>query len=172
MTARPIYAIALAVVLVSPAWSAADEGAHYYARQYLSGLGVNGFTLTPIQDSYVTATFPSFAFFSLVFQQYPLSVQPPEGLNPSDVLVVQGDKVFAMIDPDALKIFFLSTLAPVADAAATMDAGRTDGAFVLGEVVVTDGGTGSIRMAMEFDSDGNLTDVMEGREIHTGDRPV
>ena len=131
MFVRPINLIALLLVLaVSDSYAAAGETrAQYFARQYLSGLGAHGYTMTAIQDSYVTATFPGIAFFAVIFPQYPVGVEPPEGLNPSDVLAVEGDQVVALTGPDDLKALFMTTLTAVEypDAAdnAAEDAGRT-----------------------------------------------
>jgi hypothetical protein len=202
MSVRPINLIALVLVLaVSDSFAAAGETrAQYYARQYLSGLGAHSYTLTAIQDSYVTATFPGIAFFAVIFPQYPVGVEPPEGLNPSDVLAVEGDQVVALTGPDDLKALFMTTLTAVEGLDAEADAGRTwlrltevfsqDGYFtfsdpdvfvikvleeigiVLGAIEVTSGGAGRIHVAMEFDAAGQLMDVTEVREVQAGNRPI
>jgi hypothetical protein len=202
MFVRPINLIALLLVLaVSDSYAAAGETrAQYFARQYLSGLGAHGYTMTAIQESYVTATFPGIAFFAVIFPQYPVSVEPPDGLNPSDVLAVLGDQVLALTGPDDLKNLFMTTLTAVEDPDTAVDAGETwlrltevfsqDGYFtfsdpdvvllkgevereiVLGAIEVTSGGAGRIHVAMEFDGAGQLMDVTEVREVQAGNRPI
>jgi hypothetical protein len=202
MTVRHFYLVVLALVLVSPTWSAAaDWEAQYYARNYLHGLEAKAYTLTLIEDSYVTKTFPGFALFSVVFEQYPVGMEPPAGLNPSDIVVVMGDKVFPLTGADDLKAFFLTTLGPVADENAAMEAGKAwlrlaevfyqDGFFtfsdpvvgvvkgknwtggtVIGQIEVIDGGAGRIHAALTFDVDSQLTDVIEFGEVHAGMRPL
>src|SRR6202011_2929841 len=105
--------------------SAGEPGPRYYAEQYLNGRGATNYTLTAITDDYVASTFPGLSFFELVFQQYPIAVQPPDGLNPSDVLVVHADQVFALTDPDVMKEFFLGWVGPVPDINTALDVGRT-----------------------------------------------
>jgi hypothetical protein len=194
--------MAFALAVASPVWPAVpnDTGARHEARQYLDGLEATGYTLTRIHDPDIQAVMPGIAFFELVFQQYPVAVEPPEGLNLSDLVVVLGDKVIALTGPEELKVFFLSTTAPVADAETAAKVARswlqlttafsqdgfytfsdpvvgvmTDadgGMMILGEVAVLEGGEGAILIAMDFDADGNLIDVMETRDVIVGIRPI
>jgi hypothetical protein len=112
---------------------------------------------------------------------------------------VLGEKVFARTDRSGMKEFFLGWVAPVETGDAALDVGRAwlrltevfsqDGFFtvsdqdvhvlgaditvvILGEVDVTDGGAGGIQPALNFDAKGQLTDVMENRDVQTGIRPV
>jgi hypothetical protein len=202
MMVRLISTAAVALVVASPAWPADAYGtaAWYEAQQYLDALGATYYTLTPIEDSYVTATFPSIRFFGLVFRQYPVAVEPPEGLNPSDLVVVLGDKVIVLTSPDELQTFFLTTLAPLNDTDAAAEAGQAwlrltaaftqDGFYtfsdpvvaviesadggmtVLGEIVATEGGEGAILMALDIDVDGDVTEIVEAREVQIGSRPL
>jgi hypothetical protein len=177
-----------------------DTGARQEARQYLDGLGATGYTLTRIHSHDLKAVMPGIAFFELVFRQYPVVVEPPEGLKPSDLVVVLGDKVIALTSPEELKTFFLWITWPVADAETAAEVARSwlelttafsqDGFYtfsppvvgvitdadggmtVVGEVAVLEGGEGGIVIAMEFDADGNLIDVLEIRDLIVGSRPI
>lgn len=202
MTVRTISAIALSLVLMGPGWqaSAGEPGPRYYAEQYLDGRGATDYTLTAVTDDYVAATFPGLSFFEVVFEQYPHAVQPPAGLNTSDVLVVHADQVFPLTGPDVMHDFFLGWVGPVPDTNAALAVGGTwmrltevysqDGFFtfsepivrlvnvdvgplvVMGEVDVIQGGTGSIKALLSFDGNGQLTDVQESRDVQPGSRPL
>jgi hypothetical protein len=202
MIVRSIYLLALALVLASAGWSAAAGAVDPldYAYQYLDGLGARGFKLTPVEDDDVAATFPGLAFFAVVFRQYPVVVEPPEGLSPSDLIVVVGDKVIALDDPDDLKGLFLALLPPVADADGAAVVTRAwlrltavfsqdgffsfadpvvtkvkdlgEGTSVHGQIAITAGGKGKIHAVLTFDADGDLTDVREVRNVHVGSRPI
>jgi hypothetical protein len=202
MTVRTIATFVLGLVLVGFGGQAfaRQPGARHIAHQYLKDMGATNYTLTGITDSYVTDTFPGMSFFAVVFEQYPLQVQPPEGLNPSDVVIVFGETVFPLTDPDGLKNFFLNHVEPVADDNAALDAGRAwmrltevfsqdgyftfsepavqlsgqgfSGGIVGGEVDVLDGGEGYILGYLNFDATGALTDVSEERNVQPGVRPL
>jgi hypothetical protein len=43
---------------------------------------------------------------------------------------------------------------------------------VMGEVAVTDGGSGKIQAILTFDANGQLTDVAETRTVEAGIRPL
>jgi hypothetical protein len=202
MMVRLISTVAVALVVASPAWPAGTPNTpeRYLAKQYLDGLGATYYTLTAIEDSYVTATFPSIHFFELVFRQYPVAVEPPEGLNASDLVVVVGDKVIALTGPEELQSFFLAALPLIADSDAAAQAGQSwlrltaaftqDGFYtfaepvvgvvpsseggmtVLGEIAVTAGGEGAILLALEIDADGEVTDIVEVRDVQVGARPL
>jgi hypothetical protein len=112
---------------------------------------------------------------------------------------VRHGTVFPLVDPADLRNFFLGNLAPVQGKAGAQDAGLAwlrlsevfsqDGFYtfaapqvrgttsdeeiqVTGSVTVTAGGRGSIHVAMGFDSDGELDDVSETRDVHPGVRPI
>jgi hypothetical protein len=202
MMVRLISTVAVALVVASPAWPVDANGtaARSEAGQYLDALGATSYTMTPIEDSYVTATFPGIHFFELVFQQYPVAVDPPEGLSPSDVVVVLGDEVSVLTGPDELQTFFLWNAPPLTDNDAAVMAGQSwlrltsvftqdgfytfadpvasartgadGGVTVLGAIWVTAGGEGGILTAPDIDADGEITDVVEVRDVMVGIRPL
>jgi hypothetical protein len=180
--------------------AAADQSSSaYYAREYLRGLQANGYQLSAISESYLGSTLPGLDFFAVVFRQYPVAVEPPEGLNPSDVLMVADDKVVALPDPETLKAVFMGLANSTSEPLDGEDLGRSylrltevysqDGFFtfsepvvttfvnehgstVMGMVEVTDGGSGAIYATLEFDEAGNLIDVNEFRTVEPGMRPI
>jgi hypothetical protein len=161
----------------------------------LAARGASGYVINPIVDDYVGRTFPGYSFFAVLFRQWPVAVVPPKGLASSNVFFVLDGEVDYMTNSDQLRDFFLNTLGEVQDPDEMKDVGRTwlrltqefsqDMFFrfsnpaveltstgVSGEVVVSDGGRGQIRVSMTFDADGVLIDVQETRKVVPGVRPI
>ena len=200
MFARWTMLVAL-VGALGPAWqsSARGQDSEAQVKEYLEDIGAYGYTVTAITADYLDDTFPDTDFFAVIFRRYPLLIPPPKGLSASNVFLVQDGTVFPLVGPADLRNFFLGNLAPVQGEAGAKDAGLAwlrlsevfsqDGFFtfaapqvrvtpsdeeirVAGSVTVTAGGRGSIHVAMEFDSDGELDDVSETRSVHPGVRPI
>ena len=167
--------------------------------EYLKALGAQGYTIDNVTDAYVARTFPETDFFSVWFQQWPLAIEPPAGLNRANLFYVRGGQAFPLIEPDELKDFFANELTPITGPDDGADDGRTwlrlsrefsqDGFFTFDDPVVEvwltpagvwvhgkdqvkEGGSGSLRVWMRFDKWGGLTEVDEDREIKTGVRPI
>ena len=166
---------------------------------YLQEIGAAGYTVAPVTDDYVARTFPGTTFFAVWFRQYPVVVDPMGGLAAANVFYVQGEDVNYLTGPDQLEEFFFEELGPVANPDETADAGRTwlrlseefsqdgfyafgapkvevtptrSGGYVAGQVTVTEGGKGSLRMRMVFDPLGQLLHTEESRQIRPGVRPI
>ena len=168
-------------------------------NEYLEQRGASGYTIAPITDAYVARTFPETDFLAVWFRQYPVAVQPPEGLAAANVAYVQDREVYFLTDPDDLEGYFFAELGPVANPDETADAGRTwlrlseefsqdgfyafgapevkviptrSGGFVSGRVKVAEGGKGSLQAHLLFDPLGRLVHVAEKRAIRPGVRPI
>jgi hypothetical protein len=186
---------------LGPAWqaSARAQDSKALVEDYLEDIGAIGYTITAVTADYVDNAFPDTDFFEVRFLQYPVAVTTPKGLSASNLFLVQDGTVFPLVRPADLEDFFFDELAPVRDGDDAEDAGRAwlrlseafsqDGFFrfaaprvtvttsggeiqVTGRVTVTAGGRGSIRVAMEFDSEGVLDDLSETRAVHPGVRPI
>src|SRR5262245_22942649 len=63
--------------------------------------GQNGQILW-IEDKALAQTFPKQLFFAVRFRIYPVAMQIPDGMAPSNVFVVEGDKFKRLKDAKAL----------------------------------------------------------------------
>jgi hypothetical protein len=172
--------------------------------QYLQQLGAHDYFKTPVNafpvanGDFVGRTFPNFEFSGVYFAQYPLHVDPPEGLADSNMFWMDSDhNISYLTGPDDLALFFKANwgrIAPPETEDPLVDGAKTwlrlsqefsqDGFFKFSEpmvevvdgtafglVAVEEGGTGLIWVMMYVDIDGTLV-VEEGRDIHTGIRPL
>jgi hypothetical protein len=167
--------------------------------QWLKDHGATRYTITPLTDDYIGNTLPG-SYFGVYFQQWPIAIEPPQGLAPSNVFFVVEQQVYYLTNPDGLKGYFLNVVQPVQNQDQALDVARSwlrlsvqfsqDGYFRFaapvvhartrptGEILVggTDkvasGGTGKLKVHMEFDAAGALADVVEQRTIHAGVRPI
>jgi hypothetical protein len=197
---RPAACLLLATAGLLAAAPARAADPRTLVDEYLKALGAQGYTIDSVTDAYVARTFPGTDFFSVWFQQWPLGVEPPAGLNPANIFYVQGGQAVPLIDPDELQDFFANQLSPITGTDDGADAGRTwlrlsreysqdgfftfsdpqakvlltpQGVWVEGNVTVTEGGCGGLRVWMAFDPFlGELADLEEGRKIKTGIRPI
>ncbi len=187
-----------ATVLLAAGWLSPAHAAdpRRLVQAYLSDLGATDYTMKLIDESYVSATFPGTSFVAMWFQQWPvLPAMPPGDLALSNIFVVQNGQVSYLTGPDELEEFFADQLLPIQRPHEARDAVRawlrlsaefsqdgyyhfsrpdaqaTDG-LALGEILVVQGGTGHIRVAMTFDAAGQLTGVDEKRKIRRGVRPI
>jgi hypothetical protein len=194
-----LAATALLVGLPGSSW-ALDSTPQELVEQYLNDLGATSYTITAINDDYVARSFPDMAWFGVYFPQYPLSIEPPEGLASSNLFFVLDNQVYYLKGSGDLDGLFMDLLLPVQDEDGALDAGRswlrlsqefsqdgyftfdapkvelipapTIGLMVRGYVAVSGGGEGAIDMAMTFDADGQVIDIQEVRSIMPGIRPL
>jgi hypothetical protein len=149
-----------------------------------------------IDDKSLAEAFPKQVFFAVRYRIYPVAKQLPEGMKPSNIFVVDGDKLQHVKDAKALEEFFRAKLAPVKEVNGGMravsawlmlsqefvqdgfykfkisDMGKTgDQWFELGATVMA-GGNGEITAKLEFNKDGKLLTATENAKIKQGPRPI
>jgi hypothetical protein len=155
-----------------------------------------------ITDEMFARTFPEHRFFALIFRQYPVARITPEPLKPQNVFVIQKEgKVQHLTGIKPLEKFFRSKLALVQDAESARESAgawlrlseefKQDGFFKFsipqdsltvqklrsgvkasGKVIVTQGGSGEIRVALRFTAEGKLAEVEEDNTVKAGVRPI
>ncbi len=92
-----------------PTASDAQAGADAWltARQ-----GEAGAAAVALESRELAALFPSASFFAVAYAQWPLAVQPPEGLASSNLLVVEaGGAIRAITSREGLDAFFAARFA-------------------------------------------------------------
>jgi hypothetical protein len=175
------------------------DNAEDLINQYLQQLGAEDYHITPVTDPYVASTFPNTVFYGVYFQQYPLTVPPPESLAEANVFFMDkaSEQIGYLTGPDDLLAFFEvywnSVVGPTAGNPLE-DAARTwlrlsqefsqdgfyqfsppmvevNGNTAFGMVMVEAGGRGNLWVAMTLSPSGALT-VQETRHIHPGIRPL
>jgi hypothetical protein len=92
--------------------------------QCLQGQGAAGYTLTPLTEDYLYRTFPGRTFCSVIFRQYPVGVDPPKGLEYSNVGLIARDQIRFFTTTSDLRDFF-AQLGATPDPEAELDGGRT-----------------------------------------------
>lgn len=184
---------------LTPEEIAKAEGA---AREQLAKLKGDAGTVQHIQDEPLGRALPRWAFFSVLFRQYPVARPAPPGLKPSNVFAVSpGGKALVLTDAGELEKLFKAHL-PAAKADGQLkDAARAwlrltqefrqDGFYKFrlmddatkvapagagkearGKVVVMAGGNGAIEATLSFDGAGKLARVAEGGKLRPGPRPI
>ena len=96
-------------------------------EDYLATRGASGAVVRPITDDYVGRTFPSFSFFGVIFQKYPIAVLCPQtqDLKCANVFFVKSERVhFVATIPD-LKFFFSAELGQTPSEDLAADAAST-----------------------------------------------
>jgi hypothetical protein len=199
MVTRLTCLITVVALLLGGRPQAARADDYALVDQWLKDHGGTRYTITPITDDYIGNTLPG-SYFGVYFQQWPIAIDPPQGLAPSNVFFVVDQQVYYVTNPDDLKNVFLAVVKPVQTQDQALDVGRSwlrlsvqfsqDGYFrfsdpvmhastlATGEILVggrekvTSGGTGKLKVHMEFDASGDLADVVERRAIHAGVRPI
>lgn len=197
---RGLSAAVFAVALSWAIGARADD--QQLVVDYLDSIGAlpQYYAIYPIADDYVGRTFPEFSFFGVQFMQYPIPVYPPDPLEkPSNVFMVHSGDVSFVDNTDDLEVFFSQQLRPVPDPDSAKDAGSTwlrlseefkqdrfftfsdpavdymptpAGAQVSGQVLVLDGGKGSIEMRMIVNSVGTVVGIQETATVRAGIRPI
>jgi hypothetical protein len=158
--------------------------------------------LVRITDEMLSRTFPEQRFFALILRQYPVARIAPEPLKSQNVFVIEkDDNVQHLTGIKTLEKFFLSKLALVRDAESARESAgawlrlseefKQDGFFKFsipedsftvkklrsglkasGKAVVTQGGSGEIRVALSFTAEGKLAQVEEVNTVKAGVRPI
>jgi hypothetical protein len=172
------------------------------AREQLSRLKGDAGMLQLIQDEPLERALPRWAFFSVLFRQYPVARLAPPGLKSSNVFAVGPDsKVLVLTDAGELEKFVKAHL-PAAkaddqlkDAArawlrlaqqfhqdgfykfqlmddSTKVASAGGGKEVRGKVVVMSGGNGAIDATLTFDGAGKLARAVAVGKLRPGPRPI
>ena len=142
-------------------------------------------------------TFPEHTFVIVRFRQFPIARQTPEGLEASNIFVVDKENKFDHLKgAKALEKFFQNNQPVVKeanDAKAVLASWLTlaqefhqDGMYkfevlqkdfggdaktVRGRAVVMQGGNGELAVTLTF-ADGKLTKVAESAKINSGPRPI
>jgi len=172
------------------------------AREQLAKLKGDAGTLQHIQDEPLGRALPRWAFFSVLFRQYPVARPAPPGLKPSNVFAAgPGGQVLVLTDAGELEKFFKAHLPAAKTDDQLKDAARAwlrltqqfrqDGFYKFtlmddatkvapagagkearGKVVVMAGGNGAIDATLTFDGGGKLARVAEGGKLRPGPRPI
>jgi hypothetical protein len=172
------------------------------AREHLTKLKGGAGTLQHIPDEPLGRALPRWAFFSVLFRQYPVARLAPPGLKSSNVFAVSADgKVLVLTGAGELEKFFKANLPPAKADDQFKDAARAwlrlsqqfrqDGFYqfqlmddstqvapagagkeVRGKVVAMKGGNGAIEATLTFDADGKLARAAEGGQLKPGPRPI
>lgn len=199
MVTRLTCFVTMAVLLLGGGLHAARADDYELVNQWLKDHGGTRYTITPLTDDYIGNTLPG-SYFGVYFQQWPIAIEPPQGLALSNVFFVVDQQVYYVTNPDDLKSYFLDVVAPVQNQDQAVDVGRSwlrlsvqfsqDGYFRFSDPVVhartlatgvilvggrdkvVGGGTGKLKVQIEFDASGDLADVIEHRAIHAGVRPI
>jgi len=153
-----------------------------------------------VSDEVVEKALPGHAVFTLMFRQFPVARQLPEGFQAANLLVVSGDKVQLINSSKDLKKFFEEKSAKAGKEDDAKDAARAwlrlsqellqdgfyafkleddstkaegkDARTVTAKVSVTKGGNGTLEATLKFDKEGKLTAIDETAKIKPGPRPI
>jgi hypothetical protein len=98
--------------------------------------GKNGNVLW-IQNDFLAKTFPKHTFFAVRFRIYPVAMQMPEGMKPSNVFAVKDGKFEQIKDGNDLAAFFMANAVAASSQAAGEAAAKS--ALLLSEEFVQDG---------------------------------
>jgi hypothetical protein len=166
---------------------------------YLQDLGAVGYTMTPVNNQYAIDSLAGFSFLGVYFDQWPLQIQPPEGLSLSNVFYLDTAtlQLGALTGPEDLKQFFATyfdqTVSPnsghpLKEVAKTWlrlsqefsqdgfyqfskPVVEVDGRTAYGSVTVIEGGRGFIWVTLTLDPLGGIS-IEEDRHVIPGDRPI
>ncbi len=172
------------------------------AREQLVKLKGDAAMVQHIQDGPLERALPRWAFFAVLFRQYPVARLAPPGLKSSNVFAVDPDgKVQVLTDVRELEKFFKTNLPPAKADDQIKDAARAwlrlaqqfyqDGFYkfalmddstklnpsqagkaVSGKVVVMAGGNGKITASLNFAHTGRLLSARASAELRPGPRPI
>lgn len=160
----------------------------------------NALRVGRISDEALERSFANRLFFTGLLPQFPVGIAPAPGskIQVSNLFVVGKDgKVLHLTDAKGLEAFFKESLPAAKNEAALKDAARAwlalspefrqDGFFkfklmddstkaegkkATAQVVVMQGGNGSITATLTFDDAGKLAQVTEEAKIRPGPRPI
>jgi hypothetical protein len=204
-------ALALAFVTAGAAPVPAEKGkqtdedvkkAEKAVTEYLEKIkGKDAARVAHVKDEALEKTLPDHIFFAVLYPQYPVGRQPPEGLSASNVLAVDKDgKVKVIKDVKGLEELFKANVT-AKDEAKAKDAARAwlrlsqelvqDGFYKFklmddatkvkeekgnkiasGTVVVMQGGSGMIEATLTFDEKGQLAKAVDDVKVKPGPRPI
>jgi hypothetical protein len=162
--------------------------------------GKNG-TVLWLNDDSLAKTFPKHAFFAVRFRIYPVAMQMPEGMKPSNVFAVKDGKFEQIKDAKALEAFFKQNAAALDKETAQTTAAHSwlclsqefvqDGFYkfeildkqiavkpaamnlaIDGRAIVKDGGNGDILVTMTVDKAGKVQSVLDNTKVKPGPRPI
>jgi hypothetical protein len=172
------------------------------AKEELAKLKGDAGMVQYIEDEPLGRALPRWAFFAVLFRQYPVARLAPPGLKSSNVFAVDPvGKVLVLTDARGLEKLFKAHLPPATTDDQLKDAARAwlrltqqfrqDGFYkfklmddatkvaaagagkeVRSKVVVMAGGNGEIDATLSFDGTGKLARVVEGGKLRPGPRPI
>jgi hypothetical protein len=184
--------------LTADEWAKAEKA----VKARLEELKARFHQVTPVKDASLEKALPDYAFFAVLFRQYPIPVGTPAGLKASNVFAWGRDgKLQVFTDSAQLEKFFKEKLAAATtddqlkdDARAWLALAqqfRQDGFYkfvlmdkatavrktatgksVSAEVVVMAGGNGQLDARLDFNAAGKLTAVRETSKLRPGPRPI
>jgi hypothetical protein len=171
-------------------------------KEQLDKANAQGAAEAPIKDEALERVFPKTAFFTVLFRQYPVGRQPPEGFNVSNVYAAGADgKPQLLKDAKGLEAFLKANLPAVKSDDAAKDAARAavrlaqelhqDGFYTFAlqddstkvttekdvrkasaKTMAMKGGNGEIVAFLTFDDAGKLTKLEEKADLKEGPRPI
>ncbi len=172
------------------------------ARAKLHDLKGDAGMVQHIADGPLERALPRWAFFSVLFRQYPVARLTPPGLKASTVFAVGPDgKVQVLSDAKELERFFKAHLPAARTDDQIKDAARAwlrlaqqfhqdgfykfalmddstkvrpgqEGKAVSGKVVAMAGGNGTIDATLNFAPTGKLLSAVESAKLRPGPRPI
>jgi hypothetical protein len=168
-------------------------------KEFLARIKGESGTILYLGNDQLHENFPAHRFYAVRYRVYPVAMQRPEGMEPSNVFVVpKNGKAEHLKDVKALEAFFKANLGQVKErsgpVALAMEAWLSlspelyqdgfykfdnRGAYSLGgspitargKAIVMAGGNGEIDVTMTFGTDGKLVRVDETAKIKRGPRP-
>ncbi len=176
------------------------QKAEAQVKEYLTKNKAEGGQVLYLGNEYLDKMFPKQRFFAVRYRIYPVAKKMPEGMKPSNVIVVPPNgRPEHLKDAKALENYFKTNQQPVKgglDATfsllswltlsqefrqdgfykfklPTMTDGKAgDGIDIKGSAVVMQGGNGEITAELSFDKAGKLTKATETAKIKPGPRPI
>jgi hypothetical protein len=201
--------LTLTLLLGAASWTAAQpqppqklseaaEKAQKVIAEHLKSIKGESGQIVWLDDKSLADSFPKHLFFAVRYRIYPVAKQLPEGMKPSNVFVVEGDKFKHLKDAKELEEFFRARLAPVkaGDTQHGMqavnawlilsqefiqdgfykfkvdDIGKSSASTFELRALVTGGGNGDITAKLEFDKDGKLVSATDTPKVKQGPRPI
>jgi hypothetical protein len=170
-------------------------------EEYLASRGLTGAVVRPVTGEAVARTFPNFAFFGVIFRQYPVAVQCPKAqdLQCANLFHVKDGQVGIVPSIEDLRFFFAAEMGPAPGEDRASDAAITwlrfsgelkqdlfytlsspsivfmpgeDVIRVRGRTMVTAGGEGYIEALMTLGAAGSFFNVFEKSALRPGIRPI
>lgn len=208
---RTSLCLALTLSLAAFAWAGGQpepkltpeaEKAKEALDAHIKKINASGGSVVWIGEEALTKTFPKHQFFALRFRIYPVAKQLPEGMKPSNLFVVMGDKVEQIKDAKELEAFFKANAPQVTtnDQAikilhSWLALGQEfvqDGFYkfkleptfagtapqgvapgtIKGTATVMAGGNGEIAATLELDKAGKVIAGKQEEKIKQGPRPI